>query len=55
MAANYVSDMDSVINEGHEILHGANAFIDRLTHCHHRFTFLTNSSIRTPSGLRRKL
>ena len=55
MPANYVIDMDGVIYLGKEILPGAKAFIDRLTQGSHRFTFLTNSSSRTPTGLQQKL
>jgi NagD protein len=55
MPANYVIDMDGVIYLGNEILPGAKTFIDRLIKGNHRFTFLTNSSGRTPAGLQQKL
>ena len=55
MPANCVIDMDGVIYLGNEILPGAKTFIDRLTQGNHRFTFLTNSSGRTPTGLQQKL
>ena len=55
MPKSIICDMDGVIYRGHQLIPGADRFVERLRSGGHRFLFLTNNSRHTPRDLKRKL
>ena len=55
MPKSIICDMDGVIYRGHQLIPGADRFVERLRSGGHRFLFLTNNSKHTPRDLKRKL
>lgn len=51
----YICDMDGVIYHGDRLVDGAKEFVDWLKKEGKRFLFLTNSSAKSPTELKRKL
>ena len=55
MPKSIICDMDGVIYRGHQLIPGADRFVEKLQSGGHRFLFLTNNSKHTPRDLKRKL
>ncbi len=55
MPKSYLIDMDGVIVSGHQMIPGADAFIERLHQRHIKFLILTNNPMYTPIDLQHRL